>query len=81
VGGEPPLQEEHGGRDERAVTVRGDSVAQLLGEQWHTDGDGIYRLVEQMDPVEPSPNGPQRGGRRDAVDDLIAELTADLRRP
>jgi hypothetical protein len=79
MGGEPPQHEEEGdGRDERAIQARGHSVAQLLGEEWRTDGDGIYRLVAQS---EASDGSTERAAERDAVDDLIAELTADLGQP
>ncbi len=32
-----------------------DWVADLLGERWETDGDGIYRLVERLDPAATGP--------------------------
>jgi hypothetical protein len=83
MGGEPPQQQEREQRDEHAVRARGHWVGQLLGEQWQTDGDGIYRLAAEEDPPEPAPSSTgsvERAAGRDAVDDLIAELTADLRR-
>jgi hypothetical protein len=80
MGGMPPQEQKHEGRDERAALARGLSVGHLLGEEWRSDGDGIYRLVTPAEPVESAPA--ERGvvAAPDDVDDLIAELSADLGR-
>jgi hypothetical protein len=82
MGGEPPQGQQHEERDERAVQARGHWLAQHLGEQWRSDGDGIYRLVASEDPPESEPLTRESTAAQtpDDVDELIAELSADLRR-
>jgi len=79
MGGVAPQGQEHEGRDARAAQARGDSVGNLLGEEWRSDGDGIYRLVPPSEPSESAP-AERRVAAPDDVDELIAELSADLGR-
>lgn len=82
MGGVPPQGQEQEGPDARAVHARGHWIGHLLGEEWRSDGDGIYRLVaptEQLGSAAPA-DEPQDAAAPDAVDDLIAELSADLKR-
>lgn len=79
MGGKPPQGREHGGRDERAVQARGLSLAHLLGEEWRSDGDGIYRLVAPAESSEPVLRDERTvTSAPDDLDELIAELSADL---
>jgi hypothetical protein len=81
MGGEPPQGQEHEGRDERAVQARGPWLGEMLGEEWRSDGDGIYRFVASAEPSELEPPAErQLTSTPDAVDALIAELSADLGR-
>jgi hypothetical protein len=81
MGGEPPQWKEHEGRDERAVQARGPWLGEMLGEEWRSDGDGIYRFVASAEPSELEPPAErQLTSTPDAVDALIAELSADLGR-
>jgi hypothetical protein len=79
MGGEPPQGQEDERRDERAVQARGHSLGHLLGEEWRSDGDGIYRLAAPAEPSESAPSE-RRVIAPDDVDELIAELSADLAR-
>ena len=81
MGGEPP-QGQQPERDERAVQARGHWLAQQLGEGWQSDGKGIYRLVGSEGPAgfEPLTREAITAPAPDAVDALIAELSADLGR-
>ena len=47
----PPDPTVHEEREPSADEPRGDWVAEVLGDAWKTDGDGIYRYVP--DPDEP----------------------------
>jgi hypothetical protein len=84
VGGEPPPRREDEGQDEDGVQARGHWLAQQLGEEWQTDGDGIYRFVARTDPPEaPRPRGgapsaESRGPSPEVIDDLIAELSESV---
>jgi hypothetical protein len=82
MGGEPPQGEQQKERDERALQARGYWLAKQLGEQWQSDGNGIYRFVASEDPSESEPlkRDSTAAPAPDTVDDLIAELSADLGR-
>lgn len=72
VGGEPPLGRKDEEPDDGVRRERANWLARELGEQWRSEGDGIYRFVGQSDPAEALPTPP------DFVDDLIAQLSGEL---
>jgi hypothetical protein len=72
MGGEPPLRREDEEPDDGVQRERGHWLERELGEQWRSEGDGIYRLVGQTDPAEAPVTAP------DFVDDLIAQLSGEL---
>jgi hypothetical protein len=53
----PPNPPVHQEREPPADEPRGDWVAEVLGDAWKTDGDGIYRYMPESDERtrEPEP--------------------------
>lgn len=84
MGGEPPLRREDEGQDEGADRAREHWFARQLGEQWQSEGDGIYRFVAQTNPSEARPpsdvarSAESPDTAPDIVDDLIAELSGEV---
>jgi hypothetical protein len=59
----------HADRTDDAAAARTDWLTEQLGEQWRSDGDGVYRFVGSSPPLEPESD--------EDLDDVHAPLTRD----
>jgi hypothetical protein len=54
----------------KEIRFRSDWFAEVLGEGWKSDGDGIYRLAPEPTSVRGASPGPTERPQREPVEDL-----------